>query len=82
MLSSHNMKTRRQQKALLHHAETSKLTENSIEYKAVKLCNVFKEIGLQHLGVDQEQNRMLHRFCRHLSNVYLNDNFDILTFVT
>ena len=64
MSSSHNMKTRRQQKALLHYAKTSELTENSIQYKAVKLHNVFKKISEWPNGIDQEQNKLLHRFCR------------------
>ena len=64
--SSHNMKPRRQQKALLHYAKTSKRTENSIQYKAVKLYNMFKEIGLWPVGIDQEQNIRLHRFTETL----------------
>ena len=47
------METRRQQKALLHYAKTSKLTENSIQYKAVKLYKIFKEFGLWPVGTDQ-----------------------------
>ena len=81
MSSSHNIKTRRQQKALLHYAKTSKLTENSIQYKAFKLYNMFEEIGLWPVGVDQdqEQNNMLHRFYIDISKLYLNNN-DISAF--
>ena len=50
MSSSDNMKTRRQQKALLHYGRNSKLTENSFQYKEVKLYNMFKEIGLWPVG--------------------------------
>ena len=78
--SSHNMKTRRQQKASLQYAKTSKLAENSIQYKAVKLYNIFKEIDLWPVGIDQEQTKMLHRFYRDILNLYLNDNNDVLAF--
>ena len=49
---SHDMKTKRQQKALFHYAKTKKLTENSIQYKAIKLYNMLKEIGLWPVGTD------------------------------
>ena len=49
---SHNLKTRRHYKALLHCAKTSKLKENSIQYNAVKLYNTFKESGLWPSGTD------------------------------
>ena len=78
--SSHNMKTRRQEKALFNYAKTSKLTEDSIQYKAVKLYNMLKEIGLWPVGIDRVQNTRLHRFCRDILNLYLNDNNDILAF--
>ena len=74
------MKTRRQQKALLHYAKTNKLTENSIQFKAVKLYNMFREIVLWPVSIDQEQNRMLHRFNRYILNLCLNDNNDISAF--
>ena len=77
MSSSLNVETGRQQKALFHYAKTSGLTENSIQYKAVKLYNMFKEIGLWRVGIDQEQNKGLQKFCRHLLILYLNDNNDI-----
>ena len=38
------MKRWRQQKALLHYAKSNKLTENSMQYKAVELYNMFTEI--------------------------------------
>ena len=80
MSLSHNMKTRRQQKILLYYAKTSKLTENLIQYKAVKLYNMFEEIGLWPVGIYQEQNRMLHRFYGDILNLYLNENSDISVF--
>ena len=80
MSLSHKMKKRRQQKVMLHYAETSKLTENSIQYKAVKLYNMFREVGLWPVGLYQEQNEMLHRFYRDVLNQYLNDNIDLLVF--
>ena len=78
--SSHNMKTRRQQKALADYAKTSKLTENSIQYKAVILNNMLKEIDLWLLGTDQEQNKRLHSFYRDILNLYLNDKKVISAF--
>ena len=76
MSLSHSMKTRRQQKALFHSAKTSKLTENSIQYKAVKLYTMIKEIGLLHVGIDKEQNIRLHKLYRDILNLYLNDKSD------
>ena len=81
MSSSHNMKTKWQQKTLLRYAKTSKLTENSIQHKAVKLYNVFKENGLRPFGIDQEQNNMRHRFYGDILNLYLNDINHILAFL-
>ena len=80
MSLSHNMKTSRQQKSLLHYAKTSKLAGNSIQYKAVKLYNMFKEIGLWPPGIDQEQNKKLRRYYRDILIPYLKDNTDILAF--
>ena len=77
---SHNMETRKQQKALLHYAETSGFTENSVQCKAVKLYKMFQEIGLWPIGTDQEQNIRLHRFYRDLWNLYLNNKNDISAF--
>ena len=67
---------------MLHYAKTSKLTENSIQYKTVKLYNLFKEIGLWPVGIDQEQFKMLHRFYRDILNLYLNNHNDMLAFFT
>ena len=76
--SSHNMKTRMQLKALLHYAQTSDLTEKSIQYRAVNFIKCFMKsvYGL----FDQEQNRMLHRFYRDILNLYVNDNNDVSFF--
>ena len=58
----------------------SELTENSTQYKANKLYNKFKEIGIWHVGIDQEHNKMLHCFYRDFLNLYSNDNKDISVF--
>ena len=41
---------------------------------------MFKEIGAWTVGVDQEQDKMLHRFYRGILNLYLNDTNHISTF--
>ena len=82
MYSSHNMKTRRQEKAIFHYAKTSELTEYSIEYKACKLKKMPKAIGLWPVVIDQERIKMLHRFYRHLLNLYLNDKIDVFAFLS
>ena len=79
-MSLSDMKTRRQQKALLLLAKTSELTENLTQHKAAKLYTMIKEIGLWPVGIDQEQIKMLHRFYRDILNLYLNDIIDILAF--
>ena len=73
MSASHNMKTGKQ-KALLHFANTNKLRENSIHYKAAKMIILFKEIGLWPVVINQEQNKLLHILYRDISNLYFTDN--------
>ena len=80
MYSSHNMRTKRHQKALLHYAKTSNLTENSIQDKAVNFYNICKEIGLWPVGIDKDQNKRFHRFRRDILNLYLNNSDDISAF--
>ena len=60
MSSSHNVKTKGQHKALLHFAETSNITENSLLYKAVKMYNMFEDFGSLPVGIHQEQNKLFH----------------------
>ena len=81
MSLSHKMKTRRQQRALLHYAKTSKLIENVPQYKAVKWYNMFKEIRLGPVGINQEQDKLLRRFYRDILNLYLNESNDFSAFL-
>ena len=62
-------------------AKTSQLTVNSIQYKAVNLYKIFKEIGFWPVGIDQEQIIRLHRFYRDILNLYLKDSNDISAFL-
>ena len=64
----------------LHYVLTSQLTENSIQYKALKFYNMLTENGLLPVTRDQEQNIRLRRFYRDILILHLNDNNDILSF--
>ena len=80
MYSSHNMRTKRHQKALFHYAKTSNLTENLIQDKTVKSYNKCKEIGLWPVGINKDQNKLFHRFSRDILNLYLNNSDDMSAF--